>query len=249
MALTRRTSSASRLFPRCIACRCVRGPGSRPNVAPRALPCPINSQVELHAHLNGSLRLSTIRELAETGAGDLAPTDAGRLTSMAGRTLAEVFSLFRLIHRVTTDVAVLPRLVREVVEDLAADNVAYAELRTTPKADAGRGLTKRTYMDAVLRGHAAFLARCGLGEQAPSGSGDPQHGARVAGPRLDRGHITGVPWVRWVLSVDRRESLEGAMETVELAAQLKRESGLVVGVDLCGDPRVGRFAALEPAFR
>ena len=50
------------------------------------------------------------------------------------RTLSECFHLFDLIHRVTTDHATITRIATEVVEDLAADNVIYAELRTTPKA-------------------------------------------------------------------------------------------------------------------
>ena len=49
------------------------------------------------------------------------------------RTLAECFQLFDVIHRVTTDHGTVTRITREVVEDLAADNVIYAELRTTPK--------------------------------------------------------------------------------------------------------------------
>ena len=53
------------------------------------------------------------------------------------RTLSECFQLFDLIHRVTTDHATTTRIATEVVEDLAADNVIYAELRTTPKASTG----------------------------------------------------------------------------------------------------------------
>jgi adenosine deaminase len=53
------------------------------------------------------------------------------------RTLSECFQLFDLIHRVTTDHATITRITTEVVEDLAADNVIYAELRTTPKVRVG----------------------------------------------------------------------------------------------------------------
>jgi adenosine deaminase len=49
------------------------------------------------------------------------------------RTLAECFKLFDVIHRITTDHDVITRITREVVEDFAADNVRYLELRTTPK--------------------------------------------------------------------------------------------------------------------
>ena len=61
------------------------------------------------------------------------------------RTLSEVFQLFGVIHQVTTDHAILTRITQEVIEDFAADNVQYLELRTTPK---------------VLPGHPVhFLAR------------------------------------------------------------------------------------------
>ena len=49
------------------------------------------------------------------------------------RTLSEIFLLFGLIHQVTTDHAILTRITQEVIEDFAADNVQYLELRTTPK--------------------------------------------------------------------------------------------------------------------
>ncbi|KAL7181277.1 hypothetical protein ACSBR1_040200 [Camellia fascicularis] len=49
------------------------------------------------------------------------------------RSLQEVFKLFDLIHIVTTDHKILTRITQEVVEDFAAENVVYLELRTTPK--------------------------------------------------------------------------------------------------------------------
>lgn len=53
--------------------------------------------------------------------------------SAGDRTLSEVFQVFAVIHQVTTDHATLARITQEVIEDFAADNVQYLELRTTPK--------------------------------------------------------------------------------------------------------------------
>ena len=53
--------------------------------------------------------------------------------SAGDRTLSEVFQVFSVIHQVTTDHATLTRITQEVIEDFAADNVQYLELRTTPK--------------------------------------------------------------------------------------------------------------------
>ena len=49
------------------------------------------------------------------------------------RTLSECFKLFDIIHRITTDHNTITRITSEVIEDFAADNVHYLELRTTPK--------------------------------------------------------------------------------------------------------------------
>ena len=51
----------------------------------------------------------------------------------ASRSLAECFRLFDVIHRITTDLATITRITAEVLEDFAAENVVYLELRTTPK--------------------------------------------------------------------------------------------------------------------
>lgn len=45
--------------------------------------------------------------------------------------------------------------------------------------------------------------------------------------------------VKLILSIDRRNTLEEAMETVNLAIKYKNRG--VVGVDLCGDPSVSYF--------
>ena len=59
-------------------------------------------------------------------------------TRAGERTLSEVFLLFGVIHQVTTDHDILTRITQEVIEDFAADNVQYLELRTTPKVLSGR---------------------------------------------------------------------------------------------------------------
>lgn len=66
------------------------------------------------------------------------------------------------------------------------------------------GMSKRSYVDAVLAGLEA---------------------ARKAGRN-------GAPLVRLLLSIDRRESAAAAMETVELAARLHGRG--IVGIDLSG---------------
>ena len=58
----------------------------------------------------------------------------------------------KLQCRCTTDHAIVTRIAQEVVEDFARENVVYLELRTTPKDRPEHRMTKRSYVEAVLRG-------------------------------------------------------------------------------------------------
>lgn len=60
------------------------------------------------------------------------------IQSTGDRTLSECFKLFDVIHQITTDHETITGIASEVVEDFAADNVRYLELRTTPKVCANR---------------------------------------------------------------------------------------------------------------
>lgn len=50
-----------------------------------------------------------------------------------------------------------------------------------------------------------------------------------------------------ILSIDRRESSEQALETVRLAAAHRQQG--VVGIDLSGNPSIGDWATWEPALQ
>lgn len=128
-----------------------------------------------------------------------------------------------VLPQVTTDHASITRITREVLEDMAADGVVYAELRTTPKENPASGMSKRSYMAAVFAGAEQYAA-------AAAGSTTP------------------AVEVRWLLSINRRDDARQAMETVELAAALAREGAPIVGVDLSGNPTVGDWATWAPAL-
>jgi adenosine deaminase len=49
-----------------------------------------------------------------------------------------------------------------------------------------------------------------------------------------------------ILSIDRRNDPETAMQVIDLALAYRSKG--VVGVDLCGDPAVGDVSIFEPAF-
>eukprot|EP00741_Cyanophora_paradoxa_P003059 tig00000663_g2970.t2 len=108
-------------------------------------------KAELHAHLNGSLRDETVRALCCEAYGGPAQAD----DILGGdRALSKVWSLFALIQKLTNNERAIRRVAREVVEDFAADGVRYAEIRTTPRANAETRMTKESYVEAVLAGFA-----------------------------------------------------------------------------------------------
>jgi len=99
-----------------------------------------------------------------------------------------------------------------VVKEFAADNVKYLELRTTPRDVPATGMTKSSQIASVV---AAINAAVSSDEDII---------------------------VRLLLAVDRRMSVADVDETLKLAASYASQSdGVVVGLDLSGDPTVCMF--------
>ncbi|KAI3765196.1 hypothetical protein L2E82_15224 [Cichorium intybus] len=192
-------------------------------------------KVELHAHLNGSIRNSTLLELArELGEkGTIVFSDFEHVIRKNDRSLREVFKLFDLIHIVTTDHKTITRITKEVVEDFAAENVVYLELRTTPKRNDSIGMNKRSYMEAVVEGLRSVNSL-----EINFSSYDVEKCSGTNEKKI---------FVRLLLSIDRRESTQAAMETVNLALEM-RDVG-VVGIDLSGNPTIGEWATFFPALK
>lgn len=114
----------------------------------------------LHDHLDGGLRPSTVLDLAEQyGYEDLPATDVDGLATFF-RTAAHSGSLERYLQPFAHTVGVmqtpdaLHRVARECVEDLADDNVVYAEIRFAPELHIDGGLSLDAVVDAVLAGFA-----------------------------------------------------------------------------------------------
>ncbi|CAN4117419.1 unnamed protein product [Withania somnifera] len=192
-------------------------------------------KVELHAHLNGSIRDSTLLELArELGDRGLVRfPDVEHVILKYDRTLTEVFKLFDLIHILTTDHETVTRITKEVIEDFAAENVVYLELRTTPKKNVSKGMSKKSYMEAVLEGLRAVTTV----EVDIFSEPDSYCPANASIYKI---------YVRLLLSIDRRETTEAAMETVKLALEMRHLG--VVGIDLSGNPVIGEWMTFLPAL-
>src|SRR4029079_10222201 len=114
----------------------------------------------LHDHLDGGLRPATVLDLAaQTGYEDLPATDVDGLETFF-RTAAHSGSLERYLEPFAHTVGVMQtpealyRVAIECVEDLAADNVVYAEIRFAPELHIDGGLSLDAVVDAVLAGFA-----------------------------------------------------------------------------------------------
>lgn len=170
----------------------------------RALP-----KVELHRHLEGSLRLDTMVEIADDHGLDLPRKDRNRFRSLVQVLDEEPFtfqnflSKFKTLRQFYRSPPVIERITRESVADAAADNVRYLELRFTPVAlSRVGGFSLAEVMDWVI------------------------DSAQRAAEEYD---VT----TRLIASTNRHESPEMAARVAQLAAE-RRDRG-VVGLDLAGD--------------
>jgi len=117
----------------------------------RALP-----KAELHQHLDGSLRPETAVELADEAGIALTLEEARR--RMVGparcRDQAELLTFFDLPISLLQTADALTRTTAELIDDLAADGVRYAEIRWAPRLHLERGLSVGAVIEAVADGIA-----------------------------------------------------------------------------------------------
>jgi len=164
-------------------------------------------KVDLHRHLEGSLRLKTLLDVARQHGITLPISpDLSVLVQMQpgdsfnSSTFLSKFQYLRLFYRSDE---VIRRVTREAVQDAAADSVQYLELRFTPVAlTRVQNLALPDVMDWVAES------------------------ARLAG--LEFG-VT----VRLIASVNRHESVALAEQVAGLAVERKDRG--IVGLDLAGN--------------
>jgi adenosine deaminase len=165
-------------------------------------------KVDLHRHLEGSLRLKTMQEIARAH-GMNVPVSTGPLSNLVRVQTSEPtthqnfltkFNTLRLFYR---SPEVIHRVTREAIEDAANDNVRLLELRFSPVAlSRAEGYPMGQVMDWVCEsaGRAALEFRMK---------------------------------VVLIASVNRHESVELAEQAAWLAAA--RISSGILGLDLAGN--------------
>lgn len=177
-------------------------------------------KVELHRHLEGSLRLRTLLEVARAHGMDLFGTDRLRplvqIREEDPYTSQNFLSKFQTLRKFYRSPDVIGRITQEAVADAAEDNVRYMELRFTPVAlSRAENFSLAEVIDWVIEGaHRA----------------EAQHGVMV----------------RLIVSVNRHESPELASQVVRLAAE-RLDDG-IVGLDLAGNEVAFPSAPFESAF-
>ncbi len=128
-------------------------------------------KAELHCHLDGSLRLPTMIELARERHVELPSFDPAKLFTKLRlgqnyESLVDYLAVFRYTLAVMQDVAALERTSFELAEDCAKENVRWLEVRYSPILHIEKGLSLAQVMDAVLAGlrraERQYPIRCGV---------------------------------------------------------------------------------------
>jgi adenosine deaminase len=168
-------------------------------------------KVDLHRHLEGSLRLQTLADIAQEHGIDLPSYDIEQLRPFLTVTDEEpdfhrFLEKFHLLRRFYPSQAAIERVAYEAVADAAADNIKYLELRFNPVALARE---QDFSLDQVTTWVCSAVARA----------------------QRDCGVRTGL-----ILQIGRDEDLDRASQIAEVALAHRNDG--VVGVDLAGDEAV-----------
>lgn len=111
---------------------------------------------ELHVHLDGSLRPETMLELASRAGKPMPANEPEALREYMhvqdARNLVDYLARFEVTLSVMQTGDALERIAYELAEDLAAENVRYAEIRYSPILNIREGLPLTEAVDAPLRG-------------------------------------------------------------------------------------------------
>ncbi len=108
-------------------------------------------KVELHVHLDGSVRIKTLAELAKIS---LEEAQERAIANYQCENLTDYLTYFDLPCSIMQTEENLRRIAKELGEDLKKDNVIYAEVRFYPLAHIQAGLSSEDVVKSVLEGLA-----------------------------------------------------------------------------------------------
>ena len=114
-------------------------------------------KAELHCHLDGSLRIPTILDLAEKQNISLPADNEVDLNNILIvndrlKSLEEYLKLFKITLSVMQTSESLERCSYELIEDVSKENILYIEIRYSPILHIEEGMTMEESVEAVQRG-------------------------------------------------------------------------------------------------
>jgi adenosine deaminase len=180
-------------------------------------------KIDLHRHLEGSLRLETLAEIAVEHGVDLPSYDLEDLRPLVQVTeddppgFLRFLEKFKLLRRFYTSREAVERIAYEAVADAAADNVKYLELRFNPVALAkAQSFRYRDVMEWVWQA-------------------------------VQRAQVDYDIKARLLVSANRQEP-DQAIEMVKITLECAHACG-VVGIDVSGDEVNYPIKPFVPLFR
>ena len=214
---------------------------------------------DLHLHLDGSLRLSTLIELAKKGSVKLPSyTEEGMRELVfkdAYKDLPEYLHGFMYTCAVLLDRDNLSRVAQELVEDNVAEGVRYIEVRFAPQLHVTPTSTTSDVMRAVAKGLEAGAAAHNATKAVREGRDIPfRSGIIVCGMRRFKKGMS--PYfadlLRLMENAPKNEVYAAAsLELARAAVALKNDGLPVVGFDLAGEeagyPPSAHWAAYQHA--
>ena len=121
--------------------------------------------IELHLHMDGSLRPATVMELADRQRVELPTRDLEELTREYLRVPEDCTDLVACLKRFDLPIRVLgtPEAIRraafELTEDLAGEDYEYAEIRFAPQYARFTGYEQQEFVEAARDGMREALAK------------------------------------------------------------------------------------------
>lgn len=200
-------------------------------------------KTDLHVHLDGSLRLESLLELAaERGVSLPASTPEGLIETVfkpSYASLEEYLHGFAYTCAVLQDDAALERAAREFAEDCIADGVLYAELRFAPQLHMHAGMDFDAVLTAVSRGlETAAQNHAASTDVVDGGVPAFRYGIIVCALRWFTGGFS--TWYKQLTDAFRDAPDEevfalASLELARAAVRCRDELGLpIVGFDLAG---------------
>lgn len=201
-------------------------------------------KADLHVHLDGSLRLSTLIELAQKEGVELpAYTEKGLRETVFKKqyaSLPEYLKGFNYTTAVMRSYENIERIAYELGQDAIAEGVRYMEVRFAPQLHAGEKLTVADSVRAVAAGLARAQKEHNLSAAVKKEQDLPFYfGVIACAMRSFNAFMS--PYYKnliGALSQFSRSEVFGvaSLELARLVVKLAREEGLpVVGFDLAGE--------------